>query len=196
MVDELDPAEFEDLISNIKSKFPNSNTAWLSEAAFYLNNNMPSNVKDVLSVFNSALDYPCSLLKENFHKKLTDLFQLFTTEELYQVQLSIIESVIPNIYLTGLSGPVGYLLFLQSLSLYLGQNSSESIERLASVEVRNKYKEKPNVYLTQVWCLQSAGVLSLKEGLTVWKRLYLPVLDHKYFYQFGLKYLSNVLRCV
>lgn len=196
MVDELDSDEFEDLISNIKSKFPNSNTAWLSEAAFYLNNNMPSNVKDVLNVFNSALDYPSSLLQENFKKKLTDLFQLFTTDELYQVQLSIIESIIPNTYLTGLSGPVGYLLFLQSLSLYLRENSSENIERLASAEVRNKYKEKPNVYLTQVWCLQTAGVLSLKEGLTIWKKLYSPVLDHKYFYQFGLKYLHQILRCV
>lgn len=150
MIDDLDPEEFSDLIANIKSKFPNSSTAWLSEAAFYLNNNIPSNVKDVLNVFNGSLDYPSNLLKENFKKKLIDLFNLFTKEELYQVQLSIIESIIPNIYLTGLSGPVGYLLFLQNLSLYLGENSNENVERLASAEVRNKYKEKPNVYLTQV----------------------------------------------
>ena len=217
MIDELDSEEFGELITNIKSKFPNSNTAWLSEAAFYLNNNVPSNVKDVLNVFNGALDYPSSLLKESFKKKLIDLFNLFTKEELYQVQLSIIESIIPNIYLTGLSGPVGYLLFLQNLSLYLGSNSSESVERLASAEIRNKYKEKPNVYLTQVmkllkrfsgksilslsgpvqvWCLQSVGVLSLSEGLNVWKKLYSPMLDHKYFYQFGIKYLQHVLRFV
>lgn len=91
------------------------------------------------------------------------------------------------------TGPVGYLLFLQSLSNYLGQNSTENIERLESPVVRNKHKDKPNVYLTQLWCLQSTGRSSLIEGLTIWKRLYSPVIDHKYYYQFSLKYLQQVL---
>lgn len=55
MIEELDEKEFSDLIKNIKEKFPNSNTAWLFEAAFYLNNNIQTNVKDVLSVFNNSL---------------------------------------------------------------------------------------------------------------------------------------------
>lgn len=109
--------------------------------------------------------------------------------------MSIIESIIPNIYLgSGVSGPVGYLLFLQSLSFYLGQNSVENIERLASTIVRNKHKEKPNVYLTQIWCLQNVGFFNLKEGLDIWKKLYSPVLDHKYYYLYSIKYLQQVLK--
>lgn len=53
--EDLDAKEFADLIANIKEKFPNSNTSWLFEASFYLNNKVPSNVKDVLNVFNNVL---------------------------------------------------------------------------------------------------------------------------------------------
>ena len=79
------------------------------------------------------------------------------------------------------------------LSIYLEQNTAENIDRLASPAIRNKNKEKPNVYLTQIFCLQSIGYYNLKEGLDIWKKLYSPVLDHKYFYQFGLKYLNQIL---
>ena len=132
-------------------------------------------------------------MKESFKKQLIDLFKLFTKEELYQVQLSLIESIVPNFYLTSVSGPIGYLLFLQSLSMYLGQNSNENIDRLASTAIRNKYKEKPNIYLTQIWCVQSVGFFNLKDGLEIYKKLYSPMLDHKYFYQFALKYLQQIL---
>lgn len=147
-------------------------------------------------LFVTCIDYPLNLMKESFRTELTNLFKLFTKEELYQVQMSIIETNIPNIYLTQVSGPVGYLLFLQCLSVYLGQNSSENVDRLASPAIRNKYKEKPNLYLTQIWCLQSVGFKNLRGGLEIWKKLYEPQLDHKYFYQFAIKYLLQVLKSV
>lgn len=193
MINDLDEKEFAELITNIREKFPTSVTVWLSEAAFYFSQQIPSTVKDVLNVLNNNLDYPVNLMKESFKKELTDLFKLFTKEDLYEFQMSIIESKIPNIYLTQLTGPVGYLLFLQCLSIYLGQNSVDNVDRLASSEIRNKYQEKPNLYLTQVWCLQSVGFSNLKAGLDVWKKLYEPQLDHKYFYQFAIKYLQQVL---
>ena len=55
MINELDEKEFNELITNIKEKFPNSTTVWLFEAAFYLNNNIQSNVKDILNVFSNLL---------------------------------------------------------------------------------------------------------------------------------------------
>lgn len=62
MIDELDEKEFAELITNIKEKFPNSSTAWLSEASFYLNNKLPSTVKDVLNVLNNTLGKLISVL--------------------------------------------------------------------------------------------------------------------------------------
>lgn len=39
-------------------------------------------------------------MKEDFKKQLDELFKVFTKEELYQIQLTIIETIIPNIFLS------------------------------------------------------------------------------------------------
>ncbi|XP_023018558.2 transmembrane protein 214 isoform X1 [Leptinotarsa decemlineata] len=184
----IDAEYFQSIFDKTKNQFPDAPIVWLKELVYFLNKKLSLDVQDVLFL-SKPQGYPLSIvpseIKAVIEKALKEAGRS-NTQLFFDICLSSMATDMAK----GLPA-LGYKLFLQQIALSEPKLVTENLSK--HVVLRVSYQNRLNIGLSILWCVGHVGYSDFNSGLSVFKDLFLPLIEMKSYSRFVLTYLLDLV---
>ncbi|CAH1163610.1 unnamed protein product [Phaedon cochleariae] len=184
----IDVKEFESIYETSKNRYPDAPIVWLKELVYFLNQKMSLEIQD--PVFSSKPQgYPISAVPSELRGVIEKSVKEAGKNNAQQFFDFCLTSMATDMG-KGLPA-LGYKFFLQYIAL------NEPVLITSNVNkhrvLRNSYQNRLNIGLSILWAVGNVAYSDFNSGVTVFRELFLPVIDIKSYSPYILSYLKNLI---